>query len=689
MAILNSIRKRGFFLILIIALALFAFILSDIINKGGSSASTQNVVASVNGTEISREDFMGKVDERQRSLGPNANPYQAMNTVWETELRSILYKQQAETLGLGVSEEQLNETLALSLSNNPTFQDENGIYSEARVIEYVASIQNNATAKKQWDDYIDGVRESILQTNYVNLVASGLAVTIAEGEQQYHFENDKINIEYIQVPYSKIADEDVPVTDAEIEAYIRKNPSKYEVEPIVDIQYISFSEEPSMEDIEAAKVEMAELKEAFSAAEDPIQFVNNESENSFADRWFFKKDLPPSLKDTLLNIPIGTVYGPFTVDKTVNLSKVIKTMQLPDSVEARHILIPVGLSRTDSITRTPEQAKALADSLLVELKKNKSKFGDFVKKYSSDQGSIEKGGHYDWFAYNTMVGPFRDFCFEKNVGDMGVVETQFGYHLIEVEGQKNKKDAYKIATVVKEIEPSEATLTQVFSESAKFEEAVRNADFTKTAEEKGLTPKPVNKIGKLDSNIPGIGNNRTIVTWAFEEGSKVGDVKRFNINDAYVVVQLTRKSDKKALMSVAEASVTVTPILRKQKKAQKIRESLTGSTLQEMATSQNVAVKTASALTRSTPTIADAGTEPYVVGMAFGKAAGETTPIIDGETGVFVVRVLAKNEAPALDNYVSYVNQLKASLNTSTVNSKVFNALRKAADIEDNRADFY
>ncbi len=689
MAILNSIRKRGFFLILIIALALFAFILSDIINKGGSSASTQNVVASVNGTEISREDFMGKVDERQRSLGPTANPYQAMNTVWETELRNILYKQQAEELGIDVSEEQLNETLALSLSSNPTFQDENGIYSEARVIEYVASIQNNPTAKKQWDDFIDGVRENQLQTNYINLVVSGLAVTIAEGEQQYHFENDKINIEYVQVPYTKIADEDVPVTDAEIEAYIRKNPSKYEVDPIVDIQYISFSEEPSLEDIEAAKGDMNELKESFANAEDPIQFVNNESENPFVDRWFFKKDLPPSLKDTILNIPTGTVYGPFSVDKTLNLSKVIKTIQLPDSVEARHILIPVGLSRTDSIDRTPEQAKALADSLLTELKKNKSKFGDFVKKYSSDQGSIEKGGHYDWFAYNTMVGPFRDFCFEKNVGDMGVVETQFGYHLIEVEGQKNKKEAYKIATVVKEIEPSEATLSQVFSESAKFEEAVRNADFTKTAEEKGLTPKPVNKIGELDSNIPGIGNNRTIVNWAFEEGSKVGDVKRFNINDAYVVVQLTRKSDKKALMSVAEASVTVTPILRKQKKAQKIREGISGSTLQEMATSQNVGVKTASALTRSTPTIADAGTEPLVVGMAFGKAAGETTPIIDGETGVFVVRVLSKTEAPALDNYASYISQLKSGINTSSVNVRVFNALKKTADIEDNRADFY
>ncbi|MEZ4779701.1 MAG: peptidylprolyl isomerase [Flavobacteriaceae bacterium] len=689
MAILNSIRKRGFFLILIIALALFAFILSDIINKGGGNGNSQNIVATVNGKELSREYFMGKVDAYQRSLGPNANTSQAMNTVWDRELRTLLFNQQAEALGLGVSEDQLNETLALSLSNNPTFQDENGIYSEARVVEYVASIQNNAVAKQQWDEFINGVKESILQNNYINLVKSGLSTTVAEGEEQYHFENDQADIEYLHVPYTKIADEDVAVSDSDIEAYMRKHASEYEVDPIVDIQYISFAEEPSMEDIEAAKADMETLKEAFSNAEDAAAFIGENSDKPLVDRWYFEKDLPTALKDTILKVSRGSVYGPYTVEKTLNISKITKTIQLPDSAEARHILIPVGLSKKDSITRTPQQAEALADSLLAVLKKDKSKFGDFVEKYSSDTGSAEKAGHYDWFGYNTMVAPFRDFCFEKNVGDMGVVETQFGYHLIEVEGQKNKKEAYKIATVTKEIEPSEATLSQVFSESAKFEEAVRSGDFTKIAEEKGLTPKPVNKIGKLDSNIPGIGYNRTIVNWAFQEDTKVGDVKRENINNMYVVVQLTRKSDKKALMSIAEASATVTPIIRNKKKAQKIRESIKGTTLQEMATSQNVATKTANAITRSTPTIAGAGTEPLVVGSIFGKAAGEMTPVIDGETGVFAVRVVSVNKAAGLESYAAYVNQLKSAVNSGAINTKVFNALKKAADIEDNRADFY
>ncbi|MAO09167.1 MAG: peptidylprolyl isomerase [Alteromonas sp.] len=689
MAILNSIRKRGIFLILIIALALFAFILSDIINKGGRSSELEDTAAIINGEEISRTEFMTKVDDYQRALGPNANTSQAMNVVWDRELKNVLFKQQAEELGIMIGDDQLNDRLALALANNPNFQDENGIFSQGKLVEYIASIQGNAAAKQQWDEYIEGVKESLIQNSYVNLVRSGMVTTKADAAQQYHFENDKANIEYVFVPYTKIADEEVPVTDAEIEKYIRANPDRFEVDPLVDIEYVSFEEAPSLEDMEEAKTNIANLVEDFKAAEDDEFFVNDNSDFNYVDSWYYNRNLPEALKDTILNVSVGEVYGPYKVEETYNISKVVAKRQLPDSVEARHILIPTGFNRTDSISRTKEQAKATADSILSVLKADKSKFENLVKQFSSDAGSIEKGGHYDWYAYGTMVPAFRDFTFEGNVGDLGVVESRFGYHIIEVEGQKNPQTVVKVATVTKEIEPSEATLSEVFSESAKFEEAARKGDFSKVAEDKGLTPKPVNKIGELDGNLPGIGNNRTIINWAFEEGTNVGDVKRFNINDTYVIARLTRKSTKKALMSVSEASSIVTPILRKEKKAQKIKETISGTTLQEVATSQNVTVKTENALTRATPTIAGAGTEPLVVGKAFGTAVGETTDLIEGEKGVYKLRVLAINKAPELDNYAAYETQLKGGASAATVNNTVFKALKKAAEIEDNRAKFY
>ena len=689
MAVLNSIRKRGVFLILIIALALFSFILSDIINKGSSAASVQNVVATVNGTEILREDFMTQVDEYQRNLGPNAAASQAMNLVWDRQLKSLLYDQQVKALGLTISEEQLNDQLRMTLANNPTFQDENGLYSDARLLEYMAAIQNNARAKQQWDTFLKGVRESLGQSTYATLVASGMEVSMADGEQLYRFENDKIDIEYLHVPYSSIADEDVTVSESEIKTYIREHAQDFEVDPLVDLEYVIFEESASNEDMEAQKEDLTALIDGFNAADDVAFYVNDNSDQNFVDQWVRKEGMAQILRDSLLALPEGDVYGPYRDGSNFKLSKVVATMQMPDSVEARHILIPVGLSRADSITRSPQEARAFADSLYAELKKNRRKFADFVRAHSSDLGSVEKGGHYDYFGYNTMVAPFRDFCFEGRTGDLGVVESQFGVHIIEIEGQKEKSTAYKVATISREIEPSEATLSLVFSESAKFEEAARNEGFSVAADQKGLTPRPVNRIGALDANIPGIGNNRSIINWAFQGDVAVGDVKRFNLNESYVVAQVTRKSTEKALMSVAEASATVTPILRKQKKAQIIRQGLSGTTLQELASSQNVTVKTASALTRATPTIAGAGTEPVVVGAAFGVGALNTTELIDGETGVFKVRVLSEQPAVDLENYSSYVNQIKSGLLVNAINTRIFNALKAIADIEDNRADFY
>ena len=689
MAVLNSIRKRGVFLILIIALALFSFILSDIINKGSSAASVQNVVATVNGTEILREDFMTQVDEYQRNLGPNAAASQAMNLVWDRQLKSLLYDQQVKALGLTISEEQLNDQLRMTLANNPTFQDENGLYSDARLLEYMAAIQNNARAKQQWDTFLKGVRESLGQSTYATLVASGMEVSMADGEQLYRFENDKIDIEYLHVPYSSIADEDVTVSESEIKTYIREHAQDFEVDPMVDLEYVIFEESASNEDMEAQKEDLTALIDGFNAADDVAFYVNDNSDQNFVDQWVRKEGMAQILRDSLLALPEGDVYGPYRDGSNFKLSKVVATMQMPDSVEARHILIPVGLSRADSITRSPAEALAFADSLYAELKKNRRKFADFVRAHSSDLGSVEKGGHYDYFGYNTMVAPFRDFCFEGRTGDLGVVESQFGVHIIEIEGQKEKSTAYKVATISREIEPSEATLSLVFSESAKFEEAARNEGFSVAADQKGLTTRPVNRIGALDANIPGIGNNRSIINWAFQGDVAVGDVKRFNLNESYVVAQVTRKSTEKALMSVAEASATVTPILRKQKKAQIIRQGLSGTTLQELASSQNVTVKTASALTRATPTIAGAGTEPVVVGAAFGVGALNTTELIDGETGVFKVRVLSEQPAVDLENYSSYVNQIKSGLLVNAINTRIFNALKAIADIEDNRADFY
>jgi len=694
MAILNNIRKRGIFLIIIIAMALFAFVLSGVLGNGSNTPKGESNIATVNDVDITREDFMQKVEVVQRSLGPNNGTNQAMNIVWQREIRRVLLEEQFLALGLSAERAQISNALSVSLANNPTFQNEIGLFDEGRMQEYIASAKASSDAGDRqayqaWLDFEQNTANTILETNYFNLVKGGLITTLADGEQEYHFQNDKINIEFIQVPYTKIADEDVSVSDAEIEAYIRSHSKDYEVEPQVDIQYVSYNEDPSDEDVDATENEISKLVGELKSTTDNVEFVNANSEESYVDKWWFKNTLPEAIADTLFAIGTNGVYGPYKDGNHFNLYKVTESRQMADSAKAKHILIRFqGLQTApQDVVRAKEDAKKLADSIMTVAKNNRGKFESLAAEYSEDLSNKDKGGDLGYFTPGRMVPEFNDFVFDNNSGHIGVVETDFGFHIVEVEELKNIQKVIKLASVTKKIEPSEKTINDVFSNASKFEIAANDGDFVELANEKGVTTKPVNKIGELDATIPGVGNNRSIVTWAFNEETKIGDVKRFSITKGYVIAQLTRRNPK-GLLSIAEASATVSPILRNEKKAEMIRTSISSSDINEIATSQSVAVKTASAISMAAPTIAGGGTEPKVIGVAFGTKVGETTKLVNGANGVYAVRVLAINKAPELDNYTPFANQLNASIAPS-VNTNVFDALKNAAEIEDNRADFY
>ncbi len=704
MAILNSIRKRGIFLILIIALALFAFILSDVLTSGGGGPKGQTNIATINGTDLSRQSFMEEVEATQRNMGQNGNASQAMNIVWDRELRRVIMEEQIEKVGLSVEKAQLDNALKSALANNPTFLNEAGQVDDGKIQEYIASIQASSPEMyRQWLTFEESISDGVLQTTYNNMIKGGLRSTIAEGEQEYHFQNDNLNFQYVVMPYSKIADEDIKISDSEIKKYVDAHPNDFQVEAQADIQYVLFSEKASEEDIEAARAVAAAMlndKIEFnqdSKANDTIagfrntnnyeEYVNANSDVPYFEQWLFKENLPPSVADTLINLNKGDVFGPFQVDNSIDLVKIIDTKKMPDSAASRHILIRyVGTMRApETVTKTKEEAKILADSILGVVKKDKTKFADLAKEFSDD-GSAENGGDLGNSTPGRMVPPFDEFIFSNPTGTIGLVETDFGYHIVEVEKQSSPKKAVKLATVIKNIESSDKTINEVFAEATKFEVAAKKGDFAELAKNQNLELKPVNKMSNMDDNIPGIGSNRTIVNWAFNEDTKVGDSKRFNVTDGYVIAQLTRKNPK-GLMLAADASDKVSPILRNEKKAQKIRESISGNTIEEVAKSQSAAIQNATGVSMATPTVG-ANAEPKVVGIAFGTKPGETTKLIDGKTGVYMVKVTAFNPAPKMDSYVNFANQMTNKAVPAAQNA-VFNALKKKAVIEDNRANFY
>ena len=719
MAVLNKIRQRSLFLILIIALALFSFVLTDLFrNSDALFGTSQDIVATVNGQNINRTEFMGKVENMQRQLGPNATSTTTMNRVYDQEVRRAVMTTQFEELGLTVEQDQMRDLLKQNFASYPEFQNEAGLFDENKLTEFVANLKeispepavlgNFQIRYSDWVNNEANIAVSAQERAYYNMVKAGVNATLNEAEVDYALENATRDLQYAQVPYSTIPDSLVEVSKSDIKTFMGKNKKKYEVEASRDITFVQFKEEPSLDDENNLKAEFDTFRNGkvifedgkndtikpFASVkadnmEDYLSYTAN-SDVPYSDTFVKKSALPTVAADSIFNLGVGQIYGPYNDNGMMKMTKLVAERQMPDSAKVRHILIPyIGASSAGpDVTRTEVQAKSTADSVLTIVRANPSKFEELVPLLSSDQGSVENGGVYDFHPSTQMVKPFSDFEFQNNVGDIDVVQTQFGFHVIEILDQKGSGRAVKVATIGRKVEPSVETIDNVFTEASKFELALQKGDFQDVAKERDYTVRPVNSIKVLDENIPGLGSQRPIVRWAFESGTKVGDYKRFSVpGGGYAVVQVTKVSDK-GLMDPESASATVLAEIRKEKKAEMIREKITGTTIEEIGKIEGARVSSAAAVNMKTPTLSGAGQEPKVVGTAFGLKEGETSGLINGKSGVFMVKVNKVTETTGLDNYQAVANRLSTS-RVSAAQTKVYNALKETADIDDNRATFY
>lgn len=706
MAILNKIRSKSIFLIIIIALALFAFIFSSILDSGGFNADKQNRIASINGENIDRESFAAKVEAQSRRMGPNVSNTRAVNTVWDQEVNRVLLEEQYDELGIQVGKDRTQELLKQSLQNDARFQDADGFYSEAKMQEFIATLKEsrNPGDYQSWLIFEEGLRNQEKQDIYFNLIKAGVGATLKDGEVAYKLDANNVDVQFVQVPYTSIPDEEVEVTKEQIQSYINDHSEDYKTEATRSIRFVKFKEEPSLEDENELRAELAKLKlerssyngatkttetlPGFAQTENIEDFILENSDLPYQDRWFFKKELPASIADTLLALNEGAVYGPYKDQGYMKLSRIVETRQLYDSLMTRHILFAYQGAQRSQETRTKEEAQSLADSVYNVVRRNKSKFGELATQFSSDASNKDKGGELIPFnAGMNFAQEFKEFVMDNPIGSIEVVETDFGFHIIDILDKKNRQKAMKVATVAKEIVASDKTISSVYNTTQKFEIAANDGDFQEAATESNLTVRPVTSIRAMDETLPGEGSQRSVVQWAFEEETKVGDIKRFQTNDGYLVAQVTRRA-KKGTKRVEDVSAVVTPLIRNERKAEMIKAKISGSDLDAIAQAQGQVVKSAGAISMKNPTISGAGNEPKVVGAAFGLKEGEVSEPIAGVRGVYVVKVTKVTEAPVLENYASYAGQ-EAQSARAAINQKVLGALKEAADIEDNRATFY
>jgi peptidyl-prolyl cis-trans isomerase D len=267
---------------------------------------------------------------------------------------------------------------------------------------------------------------------------------------------------------------------------------------------------------------------------------------------------------------------------------------------------------------------------------------------------------------------------------MGVVETEFGFHVMKVSG---KNDAVLLGTIAQKIQASDATIDVAYTKASQLESgALENKDFAAVAKKAGLVVTPATNIKAYDEFVQGLGSQREIVRWSFNKETEVGGIKRFEVPQGFVVAKLKDINDS-GLLPLDVAKQSVEPIIKNQKKAEIIKKKMNGSSLEAVSKASGASVLTAAAVSVKNPMIPNVGMEPKVVGKAFGLAAGKTSKIIEGTSGMFMIRTKNVVKAPAVSDYTTYISQDK-SQNQSYASSKAYTAIKDKADIKDNRANF-
>jgi peptidyl-prolyl cis-trans isomerase D len=707
MSVIQKIRdKYAVVIVVVICLAIVSFLLQDAFFGKSSMMRRSTSVGKVNGEELDISEYQQRIEEavnRYRQQAPNGNVNEqtrqyAREQVWNDFLNEQIMSAQYEKLGIQVTEAEVVDQFNGKNPNPVVVQQftdpKTGQFDRAQMLQALQSIGQDQTGRmrtalQQLEQYI---LKSRLQEKYTSLIKQAVYYPKWLAEQQAKDNAQFASLSYVSVPYASIADSTIKVTDGELQTYIDNHKPLFKTQEARKVEYISFDALPSAADTAVALKALFEAKAELdtTSAADIENFIKRNSDIAYFDGYVSKKALMVPQKDTIANLPVGTVFGPYYDNNLIVFAKMIDRKTMPDSVKVRHILIATknqqGAGLPDSI------AKNRIDSIERAVKGG-ADFKALVEQYSDDPGSKATGGEYDITPATPFVKEFKDFAMEGTKGKVGVVKTQFGYHLIEILDQKNIGPAIKVAYLGKPVDASKETDSRAYAAANEF--ASQNHDqkaFEKTIQEKGLNKRIADNLRPMDFVIPGVGQARELVRWAYD--AKQGDVSNvFTFEDKYVVAVLNGIR-KEGTAAIDEVRPQVEAEVRKEKKADQIIEKLQSpASLEAAAKAVSQPELKADGINFGTPFIASMGFEPRVVGAAFNKALGtaKVSAPIEGNGGVYIIRVDAyqPNTQPQDPAGASkaYEQGVKSMLDGQS--GQLFEVLKKLNKVEDNRAKFF
>lgn len=698
MATLEKIRNRaGVLVAIVIGLALFAFILGDILGSGTSLfTNTQFEIAEIGGTSVPYQEFQRKIDNLTEIYKMNTGEISLSSEIyeslveqaWQQLTNEYIMGREYDRLGIVVGSEELFD-MVQGRNIHPIvrqiFTDPNtGMFNENALMQFLRNMNQDGASLAYWlfvENEILSERKAI---KYNNLLQNGLYVTPLQAKFAFNENNQTVDFDYFVQRYTEIPDSLAIVSEKEMRDYYKRNKDDFQQDHTRDIDYVAFDILPSTDDDREAKEWIDNILPEFTAIEEIRQFTNLNSDSPYDGRNYAFGELSEEINDFIFSARVGDVYGPYKEDNSYKIARLAEINFIPDSVRARHILIQPGEAMTQ------EQAKVKADSLL-NLVQRGSNFEFLAIEHSEDNGSRFNGGDLGWFPEGMMVKPFNDACFSAKKGDKFIVETQFGFHIVELLDRSREIKKVQVAILERRVEPSSATYQRAFLQASafagnnntyeKFQEAIVNDELSKRI---------ANNLLPADNRIAGLESPRELVRWAFNSKEKaVSPV--FEFGNRFVVATVAKVREK-GNQPFEDVKDEIEIILRKEKKAEiisaKLKEAIqSGASFEELALKFDTTVENAPEIGFTSFSILGAGIEPKVIAYATTVEANKISDPIVGENGVYVLRV-TNIDKPEMIDYTLDRNRLRNNF-VSRVGFEAYEALKKIANIKDNRSKFF
>ncbi len=707
MATLQKIRtKAGLLVSIVIGLSLAAFILGDMFKSGNSLFQRNRLeIGEIDGESIQYPDFQKQMEElaeiykmntQQSQLDENTW-VQVRQQTWETLVRNIVMGDVYKDLGIEVSSDELFDMIQ-GTNLHPIIQQifrnpNTGQVDRSAVVRFLKNLDTgvNQEQRQYWLYLEKQIVEDRKQSKYVNMVGKGLYATSQEAKDALEAKNKQVNFDYVMLPLSSVSDSQVVVTDNDLKNYYTAHQDDYKQDKLRKIEYITFPVKPSSADFKHAEEWINDIKSDFEKATDNVQFINTNSDVKFDDTWYKKETLPENIGTWVYDedAKVNDVFGPYFENDTYKLAKVNAIEMLPDSVEARHILLQIN-SQAELAAK-----QKLADSLKTVIEKG-GDFAALARQFSADKGSAMQGGELGWFNRGQMVKPFEEAAFNNNKNEVSVVASQFGIHIIQTLDRGKLSKQVQVAFLARNVVPSTQTYQDTYAEASKF----AGENTTKKQFDEAITAQKLNKrvasLHENDRQLAGLKNSRNLVRAAYDteegniiisqEGSSI-----FELDDNFVIAALTKVTEE-GIAPFEDVKTRVELSVIKEKKKEVLKEkaakALEGKTnLEDVATALDLTVKNASNIHFESFQIPGVGLEPYVIGTVTSLEPDKISKPIPGNNGVFVAMVISVNEGTNQDTE-SEKMQLAQSMKMRA-NSQAIEAHKNAVEIVDKRAKFY